>query len=64
MQAIKIKKITIKDFKRIKYLSLELAPITALVGGNTSGKSSVLQAAQLAISLLQAAYTTRPDHCL
>ena len=49
-------RLTIKDFKRIEEISLDLAPITALVGSNTSGKSSALQAAQLGISVLQAAF--------
>ena len=56
MPTIDITKIMISDFKRIENLELEVSPITALVGGNTSGKSSVLQASQLSISLLQAAY--------
>jgi len=60
MSDFKITKIAIKDFKRIENLSLDLAPITVLVGGNTSGKSSVLQAVQLATSLLQSAYRPRP----
>ncbi|UWQ29041.1 AAA family ATPase [Leisingera sp. M523] len=59
MPAIDITKITISDFKRIGNLELEVSPITALVGGNTSGKSSVLQASQLSISLLQAAFRGR-----
>jgi len=59
---IKVKKIVIHDFKRIKTESVPLAPITALVGGNTSGKSSVLQAAQLCVSMLQASYVrTKPN---
>lgn len=52
----RLDKITIKDFKRIEALEVDLQPITALVGGNTSGKSSALQAAQLGISILQAAF--------
>jgi predicted ATPase len=56
MPTIDITKIIISDFKRIENLELEVSPITALIGGNTSGKSSVLQASQLSISLLQAAY--------
>jgi predicted ATPase len=56
MPTIDITKIVISDFKRIENLELDVSPITALVGGNTSGKSSVLQASQLSISLLQAAY--------
>lgn len=56
MSRVEINKITIKNFKRIEHLSLDVQPITALVGGNTSGKSSVLQAAQLCVSLLRSAY--------
>ena len=52
----RLDKITIKDFKRIETLEVDLQPITALVGGNTSGKSSALQAAQLGVSILQAAF--------
>lgn len=51
-----MKKLQIINFKRIQNLDLEILPITALVGGNTSGKSSVLQAAQLCVSLLQSSY--------
>jgi predicted ATPase len=57
--AITLTKITIKNFKRIETLNLDLRSITALIGGNTSGKSSALQAAQLGISVLQAALRER-----
>lgn len=60
MPRLQITQISIQNFKRIVDLNLDISPITALVGGNTSGKSSVLQASQLAISLLQAAYRTKP----
>lgn len=53
---IRLDKIVIKDFKRIESLVVDLQPLTALVGGNTSGKSSALQAAQLGVSILQAAF--------
>ena len=49
-------KITIKSFKRIETLEIDLKSIAALVGGNTSGKSSALQAAQLGVSILQSAF--------
>ena len=52
----RLDKIAINQFKRIETLEVELQPITALVGGNTSGKSSALQAAQLGVSILQAAF--------
>lgn len=52
---IRLDKIVISHFKRIEVLTIDLKPVTALVGGNTSGKSSALQAAQLGVSILQAA---------
>ncbi|GHD04091.1 AAA family ATPase [Novosphingobium pokkalii] len=52
---IRLDQITIRYFKRIEALTIDLKPVTALVGGNTSGKSSALQAAQLGVSILQAA---------
>ncbi|CAO3455567.1 hypothetical protein [Azospirillum argentinense] len=53
---IRLDTIVISDFKRIESLTIDLKPVTALVGGNTSGKSSALQAAQLGVSILQAAF--------
>lgn len=53
---IRLDKVVIKNFKRIESLEVDLQPVTALVGGNTSGKSSALQAAQLGVSILQAAF--------
>ena len=45
--------LSVSNFKRINATSIPLTPITVLVGGNNSGKSCVLQAAHLAIGLLQ-----------
>ncbi|EPL0405931.1 DUF2813 domain-containing protein, partial [Serratia marcescens] len=53
---VRLDRIVIKDFKKIEVLDIELKPVTSLIGGNTSGKSSALQAAQLGISILQASY--------
>lgn len=39
-----IKKITIKNFKAITDLTIEFTPLTVLIGENSSGKSTVLQA--------------------
>lgn len=52
---LRLDRIEVSDFKRIETLAVDLKPITSLVGGNTSGKSSALQAAQLGVSILQAA---------
>jgi len=46
--------VRIKNFKKIIDTRLELGPITYLVGGNNSGKSSVLQAIHTAVSCAQA----------
>lgn len=51
---MRLDRIEVADFKRIETLGIDLKPITSLVGGNTSGKSSALQAAQLGVSVLQA----------
>lgn len=53
---VRLDTIVINDFKRIESLEIDLKPVTALVGGNTSGKSSALQAAQLGVSILQAVF--------
>ena len=51
-----ISAIKIENFKRIRQVELTLAtPVTVLIGGNNSGKSSVLQAIHLAITSLQSA---------
>jgi AAA15 family ATPase/GTPase len=42
-----IKKLVIKNFKCIKELSIDLAPLTIFVGPNSSGKSSILEALAL-----------------
>jgi predicted ATPase len=42
-----IKRLTVRNFKSIRELQLELAPLTILVGPNGSGKSSILEALAL-----------------
>lgn len=49
-----VSKIGLKNFKRIEAANIPLTKITALVGGNNSGKSTVLQAAHFGVGLLQA----------
>jgi energy-coupling factor transporter ATP-binding protein EcfA2 len=46
--------VRIRNFKKIQDTRIELGPITYLVGGNNSGKSSVLQAIHTAVSCAQA----------
>ena len=56
MSNVKIVSIEIKDFKKIKSQKISLSPITAIVGINTSGKSSLLQAMQLYTSIVQSSF--------
>jgi predicted ATPase len=39
-----LKKLTIRNFKAIQDMTIEFTPLTVLIGGNSSGKSTVLQA--------------------
>ena len=48
-----LEKIEINNFKNISKLVLNLERLNVLVGSNNSGKSSVLQAIQFAISVAQ-----------
>lgn len=48
-----IESVRVENFKRIKDTKIELASITYLVGGNNSGKSSLLQAIHTAVSCAQ-----------
>ena len=50
-----ISAVNINNFKRIKQVEMTLAPLTVLIGGNNSGKSSLLQGVHLAITTLQSA---------
>lgn len=50
-----ISKVTIKRFKRIESLTLDLGKSCLLIGANNSGKSSILQALHFAVSAAQTA---------
>jgi predicted ATP-binding protein involved in virulence len=50
-----ISAVKVDNFKRIKRVELTLADVTVLIGGNNSGKSSLLQGIHLAITTLQSA---------
>jgi recombinational DNA repair ATPase RecF len=47
---LKINRIVVKNFKRIESLEIALGTVNYLVGGNNSGKSSVIQAVHMAVS--------------
>ncbi|MCH7603834.1 MAG: AAA family ATPase, partial [Planctomycetes bacterium] len=49
-----ITKITLERFKKFKSISLDLKPFTLIMGENSSGKTSVLQALNLALTSLKA----------
>lgn len=52
---MQIQRIGITNFKRIADVNVDINDITFLVGGNNSGKSSVLQAIHMAVSCAQRA---------
>ena len=52
---MRITSVTIRNFKRIKDVKIDLDDVTLLVGGNNSGKSSALQAVHFAVSCLRSA---------
>lgn len=45
-----IKQIELKRFKKFKQTTIDLGELSILVGENSSGKTSVLQAINLALS--------------
>lgn len=51
----RIQSITIRRFKRLEEIRLDLGETTLLVGANNSGKSSILQAIHFAVSIAQSA---------
>lgn len=53
--------VTIKRFKTIKEVTLPLGRINILIGSNNSGKSSILQAIQFAVSVGQTLRTLDTD---
>ena len=58
---MRISTIRINNFKRIKNIELHLNSVTVLIGGNNSGKSSLLQGIHLAITTLQSARSASPE---
>ena len=52
---MELKKINIKNFKKVSNVDLDLADLNILVGANSSGKSSILQAIHLASCLARQA---------
>lgn len=54
-QIVKLSKIKIEKFKKIREIEIETSSLNILVGANGSGKSSILQAAHLASCLLRQA---------
>jgi AAA domain, putative AbiEii toxin, Type IV TA system/AAA ATPase domain len=49
----RLRKLTVKRFKRLGEMKINLGTTTLLIGSNNAGKSSVLQAIQFAVSLAQ-----------
>ncbi len=53
---MKLTKLTVKDFKRVKHVAIDLADVNILVGCNGSGKSSIIQAIHLACCVMRQVY--------
>lgn len=53
LTAMEISSITVERFKRIQKIDVDLKNITLLVGGNNSGKSSLLQGIHFSITTIQ-----------
>lgn len=53
MEVTVLKSVRIEQFKSITDATLELGPVTVIIGPNNAGKSSVLQATQFAVSIAQ-----------
>ena len=47
-------KISISRFKQLEKIEMDVGNITLLVGGNNSGKSSILQGIQFGVAIAQA----------
>ncbi|CAG9273340.1 conserved hypothetical protein [Paraburkholderia unamae] len=50
---MRVERIRVKNFKKVVDLTLEISDITYLVGGNNSGKSSVLQGIHMGVGCAQ-----------
>ncbi|MCI0558737.1 MAG: AAA family ATPase [Nitrososphaera sp.] len=50
---MKLTKLKVDDFKRVKSVELDIADLNILVGGNGSGKSSIIQAIHLACCVMR-----------
>jgi ABC-type dipeptide/oligopeptide/nickel transport system ATPase component len=50
---MRLTKLKVEDFKRVKLVEIDLADVNILVGGNGSGKSSIIQAIHLACCVMR-----------
>lgn len=57
----RIASITIRRFKRLEEIQIDLKEATLLIGANNSGKSSILQAIHFAVSIAQSARLVGED---
>lgn len=58
---IELKKVTVKNFKKVKNASLSLEALNILVGQNGSGKSSIIQSLHFAVGPIRQATEIRSD---
>jgi predicted ATPase len=58
---MKINKITIQGYKNIQSITMELSPITAIIGVNNFGKTNLLKGIDFASRFLHSSPDERPD---
>ena len=51
--AMRLKSLSIERFKRLERVELNLESVNILIGGNNSGKSTIIQAVHFAFTLIQ-----------
>lgn len=55
---MKLRSVRVQRFKRVKDVTFEVKDLNILVGGNNSGKSTIVQALHFGIALLQTIQAT------
>lgn len=62
--AVTLRQVRIKDFKSVSEQTVDLKPLTAVVGANSSGKSTFIQAALLLIQHIRDSYSSDLQYSL
>ena len=57
-----LNRIALEHFRGFKALDVETRPVTVFLGGNSSGKTSVLHAVRMALEYLQIGFSEATPH--